>query len=184
MAPTFHAFRYKLDAVLTALINELLVAQPDEPELWMAKQLSEVAKSCDAMLPRRHVPPPEMASTWKRHRPRDGADLEILDLSIHQKLVVAETATECEAAAALMLSKLAGLGSGKSTVALVGLDTEWAPAGKESVVRLALQQLFRGLVNHCVCWATENFPALSVSACRFYSSWRPRITAYSCGLGC
>ena len=98
----------------------------------MAEQLSHVAQSFDAMLA--HMP--------LRHAllAGDGSNLAVLDRPIQQKLVVAETAADCEAAAALMLSSLEDLRRGKSTVAAVGLDTEWAPPGEQHVVRLKPQQ--------------------------------------------
>lgn len=128
-----NALRYQLDAVLTALVNELLVSQPSEPELWMAKQLADLAKSWDSML---------------RHgsSPGDTVELAVLHRPLQQQLIVAETGAECEAAAELMLSDLVrnqreDLARGKSAVAAIGLDTEWAPPGKESVVCLTLLEL-------------------------------------------
>jgi hypothetical protein len=130
--------RYQLDAVLTALVNELLVSQPSEPELWMAAQLADFAKSWDSVLPR--VP--------LRHGSTLGetVELAVLHRPFKQQLIVAETGAECEAAARLMLSDLErhqreGLARGRSAVAAVGLDTEWAPPGNETVVCLTLLEL-------------------------------------------
>ena len=159
-----------------ALVNELLVAQPDEPELWMAAQLSHVAKSCGALLPHMrlgNMPPPV-----------NSIDLAVLDRPSHQKLIVAETAAECEAAAALMLSDLKNLGRGKSTVAAVGLDTEWAPPGRESVVGLTSHQSLETDESFACVGQTGKLTVLSVSPCRFYYNWRPHIAVSSCDLGC
>lgn len=124
--------RYQLDAVLTALINELLVVQPDQPELWMATQLAGMAKSWDTLCPLSHLP-----YRHAQHRV-DGVELPVLDRPVNQRLIVAETSAECEMAAALMLSELKSsqneATTGDSLVAVIGLDTEWAPSGSESVV--------------------------------------------------
>ena len=79
-------------------------------------------------------------------------NLPLVDRPSEQRLIVAETGAECETAVALMLVEL-GCNQPedlvtRSTVAVVGLDTEWAPPGKESAVCLALAFPLHSLPHH------------------------------------
>ena len=125
-----YAARHMLVPVLTALVNELLVLQPAAPEEWLAQQLGGLGDSFALVLPSVRGEPPKDEQLPVLARPVET-----------QRLVLAETAAECEAAAALMLAELAGQ---ERCGAAVGLDTEWPPGSDRAVLlQLASEK-------HCV----------------------------------